>query len=83
MDHEQAAAPPASLRGRRGIWGWWTATPLYLRIIGALILGALTGVALGSDAALLAIPAKVILRLSAIARRSFCLQSFAPSLIPR
>jgi DAACS family dicarboxylate/amino acid:cation (Na+ or H+) symporter len=68
MDHEQAAAPPASLRERRGIWGWWTATPLYLRIIGALILGALTGVALGSDAALLAIPAKVILRLlSAIA----------------
>jgi DAACS family dicarboxylate/amino acid:cation (Na+ or H+) symporter len=53
---------------RRGVWGWWTATPLYIRILGALALGLLVGVALGPAAGPLATPAKLILRLlSAIA----------------
>jgi Na+/H+-dicarboxylate symporter len=61
--HGDHAAP-----ARRGAWGWWTATPLYLRILGALALGILTGVLMGPEAGPLATPAKLILRLlSAIA----------------
>lgn len=55
---------PATGRGKgRGIFALWSGTPLYIRIIGALILGILTGVALGQDAASLAMPAKLVLRL--------------------
>lgn len=51
-----------------GLWRRWKSIPLYLRIIGALLLGLAVGVALGADAAHLTIPAKLILRLlSAIA----------------
>lgn len=53
-----AAAP-------RGLWARWTSTPLYLRIIAALVLGVVTGVAMGPDAGPLAVPAKLILRLLA------------------
>lgn len=42
---------------------WWTGTPLYLRILGALVLGVLTGLLLGDGAGPLATPAKLILRL--------------------
>ncbi|MBM3394228.1 MAG: dicarboxylate/amino acid:cation symporter [Betaproteobacteria bacterium] len=42
---------------------WWTGTPLYLRILGALVLGVLTGLILGDGAGPLATPAKLILRL--------------------
>jgi Na+/H+-dicarboxylate symporter len=42
--------------------GWWRGTPLYLRIIGGLILGLIAGVLLGPKAADLAIPAKLVLR---------------------
>ncbi len=42
---------------------WWRRTPLYLRIVGAMLLGALGGVALGAHAAPLAIPSKLVLRL--------------------
>lgn len=42
---------------------FWVKTPLYLRIIGAVVLGLIFGLALGKDAALLSIPAKLILRL--------------------
>ena len=52
----------------RGVWGRWTAAPLYFRILLALALGLVTGVVLGPHAAVLATPAKLILRLlSAIA----------------
>ena len=52
----------------RGVWGRWTAAPLYFRILLALALGLVTGVVLGQHAAVLATPAKLILRLlSAIA----------------
>jgi DAACS family dicarboxylate/amino acid:cation (Na+ or H+) symporter len=58
--HGDHAAPAP-----RGPWGWWTATPLYLRILGALALGVLTGVLMGPEAGPLATPAKLILRLLA------------------
>lgn len=60
MDHEQAVPTPTE---RRGVWAWWTGTPLYLRIIGALVLAVVAGAALGDSAAPLAQPAKLILRL--------------------
>jgi DAACS family dicarboxylate/amino acid:cation (Na+ or H+) symporter len=63
MDHQPSAAHPAP--AARGLAAWWTATPLYLRILGALALGVITGVALGESAAGLATPAKLILRLLA------------------
>lgn len=50
------------------LWQRWKSIPLYLRIVGALLAGLAVGVALGEDAARLALPAKLILRLlSAIA----------------
>jgi len=65
MDHDQALAAPPQ---RRGPWAWWTSIPLYLRIVGAFILGALLGVVAGEQVGGLALPAKLILRLlSAIA----------------
>ena len=57
-DHAaQSTNPP------RGIVSRWRATPLYLRIIGALVLGVLVGVVLGPDAAALSTPSKLILRM--------------------
>jgi Na+/H+-dicarboxylate symporter len=61
MEHDRAAA---ALPHARGIWGWWVATPLYLRILGALAVGVLAGVALGDAAGLLAQPARLILRIA-------------------
>ena len=55
-----------------GLLSRWHDTPLYLRIIGALVLGVLAGVLLGENAAPLAIPSKLILRL---------LGALAPALI--
>jgi DAACS family dicarboxylate/amino acid:cation (Na+ or H+) symporter len=54
MEHDRAAA---ALPQARGIRGWWVATQLYLRILGALALGLLVGVVLGEAAAPLAQPA--------------------------
>jgi Na+/H+-dicarboxylate symporter len=48
---------------KAGVIGWWRRTPLYLRILGAMLLGALAGVGLGAHAAPLAIPSKLVLRL--------------------
>lgn len=48
---------------RRRAFAWWTRTPLYLRIIGALVVGILAGLVLGNGAASLSIPAKLVLRL--------------------
>ena len=42
---------------------FWVRSPLYLRIIGAVVIGLVFGILLGKDAALLSIPAKLILRL--------------------
>ncbi|MGZ9115361.1 MAG: dicarboxylate/amino acid:cation symporter [Methylocystis sp.] len=49
--------------GRQGVLGWWRATPLYLRILGAVALGLIVGVMLGEQAAALETPAKLVLRL--------------------
>jgi DAACS family dicarboxylate/amino acid:cation (Na+ or H+) symporter len=53
----------AADRPRRGVITWWHDAPLYLRIVGGMILGALTGLLLGENAGLLAIPSKLVLRL--------------------
>jgi DAACS family dicarboxylate/amino acid:cation (Na+ or H+) symporter len=46
-----------------GAIAWWRGTPLYLRIVGAMLLGVLAGLSLGAHAAPLAIPSKLVLRL--------------------
>lgn len=45
-----------------GLLGWWHRVPLYLRILGALVLGLIAGEVLGAKAAPLAIPSKLVLR---------------------
>jgi DAACS family dicarboxylate/amino acid:cation (Na+ or H+) symporter len=45
-----------------GYFGWWHATPLYLRILGAVALGVIVGVVFGPRAAPLEIPSKLVLR---------------------
>ena len=55
-----------------GLIARWHNTPLYLRIIGALILGVICGLVLGPRAAGLELPSKLVLRL---------LGALAPALI--
>jgi DAACS family dicarboxylate/amino acid:cation (Na+ or H+) symporter len=55
-----------------GILAWWHRTPLYVRIVGAMVLGLVAGLALGQSAAPLAVPSKLVLRL---------LGALAPALI--
>ncbi|MDH4079905.1 MAG: dicarboxylate/amino acid:cation symporter [Nitrospira sp.] len=50
----------------------WQSIPLYARIVIALVLGVVTGLLLGSDATVLAVPGKLVLRL---------LGALAPALI--
>jgi len=47
---------------RRGWVAWWHGVPLYLRIMGGVLLGVLVGVMLGERAAPLEIPSKLVLR---------------------
>lgn len=47
----------------RGAFDRWNSLPLYLRIMLAMVLGAVTGLLLGEHALLLEIPSKVILQL--------------------
>jgi Na+/H+-dicarboxylate symporter len=49
--------------GKTGVLAWWHRTPLYLRILGAMLLGLLCGVAFGAQIGWLAIPSKLVLRL--------------------
>jgi Na+/H+-dicarboxylate symporter len=49
----------------RGLLAWWHHTPLYLRILGGLVLGLLVGMALGPKAARLELPSRLILNLLA------------------
>jgi DAACS family dicarboxylate/amino acid:cation (Na+ or H+) symporter len=44
------------------LWSAWRKTPLYARILAAVLLGVVAGVVLGDNAAPLAIPAKLVLR---------------------
>lgn len=46
-----------------GMWATWQRWPLYLRIVGGMVLGVVLGLALGSTAHGLAIPSKLVLRL--------------------
>ncbi len=46
-----------------GLLARWQAIPLYARIVIALVLGVMAGLMLGSDAAVLAVPGKLVLRL--------------------
>jgi Na+/H+-dicarboxylate symporter len=55
-----------------GVFAAWHRTPLYLRILGGMILGLVTGILLGSNAQSLAIPSRLVLRL---------LGALAPALI--
>jgi Na+/H+-dicarboxylate symporter len=48
---------------KSGLVGWWRNTPLYLRIVGAMVLGLGLGLLLGEHAGPLAIPSKLVLRL--------------------
>ena len=67
MDHAASVDSPST-----GFLAWWRRTPLYLRIIGGLVLGVIAGLVLGEKAASLAIPAKLILQV---------LGALAPALI--
>jgi Na+/H+-dicarboxylate symporter len=49
--------------GKSGVLAWWHRTPLYLRILGAMLLGLLCGVTFGAQVGWLAIPSKLVLRL--------------------
>jgi Na+/H+-dicarboxylate symporter len=62
---EQSITPPT-------LWDRWQRVPLYVRIILALALGVVFGMALGDRARVLAVPAKLIIRV---------LGALAPSLI--
>ncbi len=59
MKHSQTEVP----KNASGLWRRWHASPLYLRIIVAVSLGLVVGVAIGDRAAALAIPSKLVLRL--------------------
>lgn len=58
----QPERPESAANETRGLLGRWRATPLYIRILGAVALGVAAGLALGPQAAALAIPAKLVLR---------------------
>ena len=47
----------------RGLWAKWEGVPLYLRIVFALLVGVITGLMLQEQAAILALPGKLILRI--------------------
>jgi Na+/H+-dicarboxylate symporter len=65
-DNATTATPNTGLIAR------WQSVPLYARIVIALMLGLVVGLALGNDAAVLAVPGKLVLRL---------LGALAPALI--
>ncbi len=46
-----------------GLIAWWQNIPLYARIVIALVLGLMVGILLGPEAAVLAVPGKLVLRL--------------------
>ncbi|MGE3976027.1 MAG: dicarboxylate/amino acid:cation symporter [Nitrospira sp.] len=62
MDNQalEEATTPTS---RTGLIARWQNIPLYARIVIALVLGVMVGLMLGSDAAVLAVPGKLVLRL--------------------
>ncbi len=69
-DHD--LVEPTSATSSHGLIARWQRIPLYARIVIALVLGVIAGLVLGSDAAILAVPGKLVLRL---------LGALAPALI--
>ncbi len=69
---DNASNNTTSSAANRGLIARWQGVPLYARIVIALVLGVMVGVLLGSDAAVLAVPGKLVLRL---------LGALAPALI--
>jgi Na+/H+-dicarboxylate symporter len=67
MNHADSTEPQ-----RTGFFAWWRRTPLYLRILGGLVLGVVAGLVLGEKAKDLALPSKLIMQL---------LGALAPALI--
>ncbi len=47
---------------KTGLLSWWHRMPLYLRIVGGMVLGVVAGVVLGPHALLLAVPSRLVLR---------------------
>jgi Na+/H+-dicarboxylate symporter len=62
LEHE-AIPPRASGIRSAGPVAWWAATPLYLQILIGLVLGVITGLALGPKAGWMDLPSRLILRL--------------------
>jgi Na+/H+-dicarboxylate symporter len=63
---------PTAVTANTSLIAWWRDTPLYWRIVVALVLGVVAGLVLGSNAAGLAVPGQLVLRL---------LGALAPALI--
>jgi DAACS family dicarboxylate/amino acid:cation (Na+ or H+) symporter len=59
---QQRTDSPADSADRGGLLAWWRGTPLYLRIVVAAVLGVAVGMALGPRAAVLQVPARLVLR---------------------
>jgi DAACS family dicarboxylate/amino acid:cation (Na+ or H+) symporter len=63
MAEDASVVEHGAAERRGGLWARWHRSPLYLRILIALILGVIAGMVLGERAAVLATPARLILRL--------------------
>jgi Na+/H+-dicarboxylate symporter len=62
-DHNDVAATDQGGDERPGLWQRWHNWPLYLRIIGAVLLGVVIGLVLGERAAVLQVLSKLVLRI--------------------
>lgn len=71
MDERTSVEPSTTTPGN-GMIARWESIPLYARIVMALVLGVIAGIMLGSEAAVLAVPGRLVLRL---------LGALAPALI--
>lgn len=60
---DHALVDTATTRQKTGLITRWQNIPLYARIVIALVLGVMMGLLLGNDAAVLAVPGKLVLRL--------------------
>jgi Na+/H+-dicarboxylate symporter len=69
---DHASVDPTTATPRNGLSALWQTVPLYARIVIALVLGVIAGLMLDSEAAVLAVPGKLVLRL---------LGALAPALI--
>jgi DAACS family dicarboxylate/amino acid:cation (Na+ or H+) symporter len=59
---EDYVLSPAEPRPHGGLWQRWQSWPLYLRIVGAVVIGVLVGLVLGERAAILQLPSRLVLR---------------------